>query len=260
MAVVVDEALAAKVPEAIRTDGTLVVGIDPAYPPAEFLASDGRTVIGYDVDLFDAVAAKLGLKTRYTVGTFDDLVFAVSSGTYEVGVSSFTINPTRRRHALMVSYFQAGTQWATRQGNPQGVDPESACGKKVAVQETTVQENDLRLRSADCTAKKLPEITITAYQEQQHATAAVLDGREDAMLTYSPVGGYAVAQSKGALELLGNVYDVSLFGYAVALNQPAFAEAIRDALKALIADGTYATLLSRWGVDGGAIPEPKINP
>jgi polar amino acid transport system substrate-binding protein len=260
MAVAVDESIAAKVPEAIRTDGKLVVGIDPTYPPAEFLAEDGRTVVGFDVDLFDAVAAKLGLKTQYTVGRFDDIVFAVNDGTYEVGVSSFTVNQTRKLNALMVSYFQAGTQWATQQGNPQGVDPKSACGKKVAVQATTVQHNDLELRSAQCILEKKPEITIGVYREQDHATAALVAGKEDAMLVYSPVGAYAVAQSGGALQLLGDVYNASLFGYAVAKNQPAFAEALRDAVKALIADGTYATLLTRWGVSGGAITEPKINP
>ena len=258
--VAVDEVLAAKVPEPIRSDGTLVVGIDPAYPPAEFLAEDGRTVIGFDVELFDAVAAKLGLRTRYAVGKFDDLVLAVKAGKYEVGVSSFTINPARKQNALMVSYFQAGTLWATRQGNPGAVDPNAACGKKVAVQATTVQENDLRLRSADCKAKKLPEITISVYEQQKHATAAVLDGRDDAMLAYSPVGGYAVAQSRGALQLIGEVYDVSLYGYAVAPTQPALAETLRDALKALIADGTYTTLLTKWGINGGAIKDPKVNP
>ena len=58
-------ALAAKVPSAIASDGTITVGTDATYAPNEFLAQDGKTVIGFDVDLFDAVAATLGLKASY---------------------------------------------------------------------------------------------------------------------------------------------------------------------------------------------------
>ncbi|HET9560186.1 MAG TPA: transporter substrate-binding domain-containing protein, partial [Actinomycetota bacterium] len=138
----VDEALAAKVPDAIKSDGKLLIGTDPTYAPNEFLDTDGKTVVGFDVELFDAVAAKLGLETEWQPSKFADIIPGVQSGKYEAGVSSFTINDERKEQANMVGYFSAGTQWGAKTGNPAGVQPDDACGKKVAVQTGTVQETE----------------------------------------------------------------------------------------------------------------------
>ncbi len=115
----------------------------------------------------------------------------------------------------MVSYFSAGTQWATKKGNPAKVDPENACGKKIAVQTGTVQVDDITARSKKCTDAGKPAITIDQYQAQSDATAAVVSGKDDAMLADSPVGAYAVKQSNGQLELLGDIYDSAPYGYVV---------------------------------------------
>src|SRR5947209_2542300 len=66
----VDTTLAAQVPEPVRSAGVLLVATDPRYEPAEF-RPDGKTVDGFDVDLFNAVAGKLALKTRWKSVTFD---------------------------------------------------------------------------------------------------------------------------------------------------------------------------------------------
>ena len=114
-----DDALAAKVPAAIKDDGVITVGSDTTYAPSEFLAEDGETVIGFDVDLFTLVAQKLGLDAEFQTAPFDSIIAGVGSGKYEVGVSSFTINPEREAQATMVSYYSAGTQWSTKKGNPE---------------------------------------------------------------------------------------------------------------------------------------------
>ena len=194
----VDEALAAKVPDVVKSDGKILVGINAEYAPNEFLDTDGKTVIGWDVDLFNAVAAKLGLKTEYQASKFDAIIPGLQSGKYEFGVSSFTINDERKQQVNMVSYFNAGTQWATKKGNPNGVQPDAACGKKVAVQTNTVQDTeDLAKRLKDCQAAGKPAITVDRYQDQGQATAAVVTGKDDAMLADSPVVAYAVKQSGG---------------------------------------------------------------
>ncbi|MEV0605528.1 ABC transporter substrate-binding protein [Polymorphospora rubra] len=255
----VDQALADRVPDAIKADGVIKVGTDSTYPPAEYLDTDGSTVIGFDVDLFNAVAAKLGLKAEYVSAPFDALLPGVTSGQYEVGVSSFTINPERLQTVTMVSYFEAGTQWATKAGNPAGINPDDACGKKIAVQTGTVQLDDITARSEKCVTDGKPAITIDQYQAQSDATAAVVSGKNDAMLADSPVGAYAVKQTNGQLELLGDIYESAPYGYAVTKDQQAFAEVLRDALKALIADGTYEAALANWGVEAGGIDNPEVN-
>ena len=257
----VDEALAAKVPAEIKSDGKIVIGTDPTYAPNEFLETDGKTVTGFDVELFNAVAAKLGLKTEWQPAKFDAIIPGVQSGKYEGGVSSFTINDERKQQVNMVSYFNAGTQWGTKKGNPSGIQPDDACGKKVAVQTGTVQETeDLPKRQAACKSAGKPAITIDSYQAQDQATAAVVSGKDDAMLADSPVLAYAVKQTNGQLELLGDIYDSAPYGYVIKKDQTEFAQAVADAVKALITDGTYKTILEKWGVQAGAIDNPAVNP
>jgi polar amino acid transport system substrate-binding protein len=257
----VDDALAAKVPAAIKSDGKVLIGTDASYAPNEFLDTDGKTVIGWDVDLFNAVAAKLGLKTEYQSATFDAIIPGVQSGKYEMGISSFTINPERKQQVTMVSYFSAGTQWGTKTGNPTGVQPDDACGKKVAVQTNTVQDTeDLPKRQEQCKSAGKPAITVDRYQRQDQATASVVSGKDDAMLADSPVLAYAVKQTNGQLELLGDIYDAAPYGYVIKKDQTEFAQAVADAAQALITDGTYKTILEKWGVQAGAIDNPAVNP
>jgi polar amino acid transport system substrate-binding protein len=254
------EDLAAKVPDAIKADGKIAVGTDSTYAPSEFLDPDGKTIVGFDVDLFNAVAAKLGLQAQFVTAPFDAIIPGVESGKYEIGVSSFTINPERKKAANMVSYFQAGTQWAAKTDNPTGITPDNACGKKVAVQKSTVQVDDLTARSKKCTAAGSKGITIDQYPGQDTATAAVVSGKDDAVLADSPVVAYAVSKTEGKLALLGDIYDSAPYGYVVKKSDADFAQTVADALKAVIADGSYKTALAKWGVDAGAITDPAVNP
>ena len=258
--VAADDALAARVPPAVAEDGVITVGSDSTYAPSEFLAEDGQTIIGFDVDLFELVAQKLGLDAQFETAPFDSIIAGVGSGRYEVGVSSFTINPERLQQATMVSYFDAGTQWATRAGNPDGVDPEKACGLSIAVQRGTVQVDDITARSQACETAGQDPITIDQYDAQSDATAAVVSGRDAAVLADSPVMAYAVTQTNGQLELLGDIYDSAPYGYVLPKDQTDFAQAIRDAVQALIDDGTYTQVLERWGVQDGAIDDPTVDP
>lgn len=253
-----DTALADKVPADIKASGKLAIGTDSSYAPNEFLDSDGKTVVGMDVDLFNAVAQKLNLTTEWTSATFDSIIPGVTTKKYSVGVSSFTINAERMKEVNMVSYFSAGTQWAAKTGVT--INPDDACGKKIAVQTATVQVDDLQARSKKCTDAGKAAITIDQYQKQSDATNAVVTGKDEAMLADSPVVAYAVKQTNGQLALVGDIYDSAPYGYAVAKDQTEFANVLGEALKALIADGTYKQILDKWGVTAGAITTPEVNP
>jgi polar amino acid transport system substrate-binding protein len=257
----VDEALAAKVPDAIKSDGKILIGTDSSYPPNEFLDTDGKTVIGWDVDLFNAIAAKLGLKTEWQSAVFDAIIPGIGSGKYELGVSSFFITDERKQQVDMVSYYSVGTQWLTKKGNPSGIQPDAACGKKVAVQTNTAQDtDDLAKRQETCKSQGKPAITVDRYQRQDQATASVVSGKDDATLADSPVMAYAVKQTNGQLELLGDAYDTYFYGAVIKKGQAEFAQVVADAVKALVSDGTYNTILTKWGVQAGAIDNPAVNP
>jgi polar amino acid transport system substrate-binding protein len=255
----VDQKLVAMLPAAIKSKGTLNIGTDSTYAPSEFLDTDGKTVIGFDVDLFNAVAAKLGLKTTWVSAPFDSIIPGVQAGKYDIGVSSFTINADREKVATMVSYFSAGTQWAQKAGG--NVDPNNACGQKIAVQTGTVQVDDLTDKSKACTTAGKSKITIDQYQKQSDATAAVATGKDAAMLADSPVCAYAVKQTNGVLALVGDIYDSAPYGYVLPLNQATdFGPALAGAVQDLINDGSYKTILQKWGVDAGSITTPAVNP
>ena len=258
-AVVKDDALAAMVPTDVASDGVLSIGTDASYAPNQYVDKDGKTIIGWDVDLAKQVATVLGLKAEFVNAPFDSLVEGVKSGKYELGVSSFTINPEREKQVDMPSYFNAGTSWAVPTGNPNKITPDNACGFKVAVQKGTVQIDDIDARSKTCTDAGKKAITIEQYQLQSDATAAVVSGKDDAMLADSPIVDYAIAQTAGKLELTGQMYDAAPYGYAVPKGSD-YAKAVQGALQSLMDSGVYLQILTQWGVQNGAITTSEINP
>ena len=255
-----DAALVAKLPASIKAAGKIVVGVDTSYPPSEFLAADGKTAQGFDIDLFDAVAQKFGVKVEWKTAGFDSIILGVSSGKFDIGVSSFTINADRKKQVNMVSYYTAGTQWIVPKGNPKKVDPDNACGLNVGVQKGTVQIDDLAARSKKCTSAGKPAINPIVEDLQVKVNTDVVSGKADAMAADSPVGLYAVKQTNGAVEAVGASYDAAPYGYVLPKAETDFASAITDALKALDASGDYKKVLTTWGVESGAISDFAVNP
>ncbi len=259
-AVSADPALVAKLPEKIASAGKIVVGTDATYAPNEFLDTDGKTVIGMDVDLFDAVAAKFGVTVEYQPADFSSVILGVAGGKFDVGVSSLTINDERKQQVDMVSYFDAGTQWVVPTGNPKDVDPDNACGLSVGVQKGTVQIDDITARNKDCVEAGKPEINLVVQEGQDQVTADVVSGKTAAMLADSPVSLYAVQQTNGQIEALGGIYDAAPYGFVVPKGQEEFAQAIADALTALHESGDYEKVLADWNNVSGGIDEFLVNP
>jgi polar amino acid transport system substrate-binding protein len=252
-AAAVDAALVAKLPAALKAKGTLVVGVDATYAPNEFLGPDGQTVEGMDVDLFNAVAAQLGLTVQWVPAPFDSIIDGVNSGKYDVGVSSFSLTPEREKQVDMVTYFSAGTEWAALKGNPKHVNLANACGLAIAVQDATTQADDIAARSRACTHAGRPAIRISTYSGQDQATVSVVSGKNVAMLADSPIAAYAIKSTHGKLQQIGAIYDAAPYGYVVPKKNAALSQAIAGALKKLQASGTYKRTLDKWGSASGAI-------
>ena len=256
----VDSALVAKLPAKIKAANQIVVGVDATYSPDEFLNADGKTVQGWDVDLFNAVMQKFGIKVVWQPAAFDSIITGVQSGKFGAGVSSFSITPAREKQVNMVSYFSSGTGWAAAPGNPKKVDPLKPCGLNVAVQKGTVQEqNDMPAKVAAC-AKAGKPVTLQVYGGQDQVSAAVVTGKADAMLADSQVTGYAIKQSGGKMAAVPPVYGTGPYGYVLPKADTAFAQAIADALKSLDTSGAYKKVLTTWGNEKGAISDFAVNP
>ncbi len=248
--------LAALLPADIKTKGELKIGIGPNYPPNEYIDAAGK-IVGWDVQLFDAVAAKLGLRTTYVNSQFPQILAGINTGNYDLGVSSFTDNKKREETVDFVTYFSAGTQWASLKGET--VDPENACGLRVAAQTNTNQLlKTLPAANTKCTAAGKAPIAIQSYADQAAANSAVVVGKADAVLADSPVIAYAVKQSGGKLQLDGKIYDAAPYGWPVKKDS-SLGPVLQKALESLIADGTYRKILENFGIAGGAITNPTIN-
>lgn len=255
-----DDALAAKVPQSVASDGKIVFGTDASYAPNEFTAPDGTTIIGMDVDLGTAVAQKLGLGAEFQNSSFDGIIPGIQAGKYEMGMSSFSINPDRLQTVDMVSYFIAGTSLAVKAGNPDNITLDTLCGKAVAVQSGTVQAEDLADRTAKCKAAGQPEIQVTTLQAQSDVTLALNSNRVAAMLADSPIVAYAVTTTDGGLEAVGEPYATAPYGIVLNKGQTDFADAVRGAVQSLMDDGTYKAILDKYNVGVGAIPKSEVNP
>ena len=225
----------------------------------EFIAEDGSTIVGADVDLGNAIAARMGLKAQWTNSSFDSLIVGVTNGKFNSSMSSFTINPEREQQVNMVSYLNAGTAWAVAKGNPDNVTPDTACGKTVGVQKATVQVEDIEARNAACTAAGKPAIDIQQFTAQSDVTTALASGKVSAMLADSPVIAYAITQT-GTLEQVGQIYGSAPYGVVVPLSEKEFATTIQAAIQSLIADGSYEKILKVWGLQDGAVTTSELNP
>lgn len=253
-----DAALAALVPAEVSSDTKLIIGTDASYAPNEFTDTDGKTIIGMDVDLGTAVAQKLGLTAEFQNSAFDGIIPGIQAGKYEAGMSSFSINDERVKIVDMISYFSAGTRLATAKGNPEGLSVDNLCGKNVGVQKGTVQVDDLTARSKTCTDGGKPAINVTELQLQTDVNLALVSKRVSAMLADAPVVGYAQKTTNGELEGVGAAYDTAPYGIAVPKAKGDLAKALQGAVQALITDGTYKRILDKWGVADGAIPTSEI--
>jgi polar amino acid transport system substrate-binding protein len=252
----IDAAAIALLPAAVRDSGKLVVGTNLTYSPDEFKDPNGAPT-GWGIDLVTALAARLGLSADLRDAQFDNIIPGVKGGKYNVGWASFTDTVERQGSVDFVDYFSAGIQWASQAGKT--VDPDNACGLKVAVGTGTWQETDeLPAKTKACVDAGKPAIEVLKLDTQGDITNAVVLGRADAMTADSPVTQYAVSQTGGKLALAGPISEAAPFGVALP-KDGSMTKAIQAAMQSLIDDGTYLEILTKWGVEDGAITTATVN-
>ena len=254
-----DDAIAALVPEDVAKSGKLSVGMELSYAPAEFLAEDGKTPVGYDVDIATALGKVMGLETEIVSSSFDSIVASVGAK-YDLGITAMTINEERMQSVDFVSYYKAGFSWVVKKGNPNGVDTSDLCGLKIAVQTGTVQEEEANAAAAQCKADGKDAIEVLSLKQQTEAATSVVTGKADVFYADSPVGGYAISQTGGELESLGDIEGVAKQGVAIAKGDEAMDQAVQQAMQKLMDDGTYMNILKHWGTETGALDKAEINP
>jgi polar amino acid transport system substrate-binding protein len=245
------------VPEAVKSKGTLTVAADASYAPNEFIGSDGKTVEGADVELAKAIGKALGLKVDVRNAGFDSIIPGLAAKKFDLGMSSFTDTKEREQTVDFVTYFSAGTSFYTKaQGGTDVTGLADLCGKKVAVEKGTTQASDAAAQSKKCGSKGA--VHVATFPDQNGANLAIQSGRAQIGMADSPVAAYQVKQSNNQFKLVGTPYGTAPYGIAIPKGN-GMAQPVLDAVKQIMSDGQYKQILTKWGIQDGAISDPVIN-
>ncbi|HVN51312.1 MAG TPA: ABC transporter substrate-binding protein [Acidimicrobiales bacterium] len=253
---------AAQVPSKIKSAGSMNAATDASYAPNEFIGTNGSSIEGMDIDLGNAIAKQLNLTMQWQNVKFDSIIPGIGTR-YDISLSSFSVTAEREKQVCMVSYFSAGTSFYVQVGKNQDLDTlDALCGKNVAVETGTTQADDATAQSKKCTDAGKSKVNVLTFPDQNGANLALSSGRADVVMADSPVAAYAAKQSDGKFEVIGQPYGTAPYGIVLpnTSDYAGLASAVLDALKTLDSNGTYKQILTKWGVQAGAISDFAINP
>jgi len=146
-----NSSIAATVPAAIKSKGSLTIALDATYAPDEFIATDGKTIIGMDADFAYAITQILGLKANLVNATFSTIIPGLQSGKFDMGDSSFTDTLARQKVVDFVDYFTAGEGFYIKTGGQTFNGLDSLCGHTVSVEDGTTEQTDAQTQAKTCT-------------------------------------------------------------------------------------------------------------
>jgi polar amino acid transport system substrate-binding protein len=254
--------------------GKLTVCSDLPYPPQEYFDADGNP-IGSDIEIAQGIAARLGLQAEVVNSFFDTIIPALTGGKCDIIVSAQNINPDRLSQVDMIPYFQAGQAFLVQKGNPANIQvAQDLCGKKVAVEAGTTMLDYLSATGTYkggglpkiCKDASAADVQATPFQKDSDALAALQAGAADAYFSDLPVViGYADAQPDQFEVAPVPQIEPALEGISVAKStDPTVAhspiyDGVKTALLAMLSDGSYQAILTKYQVEAGAITADVVN-
>ena len=264
-AIAVDAKAAALLPAEYKTKG-LNAGSEIPYAPMEFYDENNQAV-GFEVDLLNAVAAKLGTKVTFEKQAFDSLIPSLQAGKHDLAVSSMSDTVDRQKALDFVDYFQGGASLIVAKGNPGKVTGlDGLCGQTVTTESASWEVDILAASNKACLAAGKKELKTLALPSDVEAQNAVRAGNAVAYLSDSQAAAYTakVAGSGKYFDLVvdpkfPNGYESGLIGVGILKSNTGLTAAIKAALDSLIADGTYKSLLNKWNLASFAVTEATIN-
>jgi polar amino acid transport system substrate-binding protein len=244
-------------PSTLIHPGTITFLSDTTYPPQESIDPSTNKAVGFDVDIANALASRMGLTATITTANFDDSINALLAGQGDAIISAMTVTPERQKSVAFVGYFTAGQSILVRKGNPLQIHGLSdLCGHTVAVELSTTEQATLAAtNSATCNGRP---ITIQAFKTDAEAVQKLKDGSASAAMDDSPVAAYYVQQAPADFELAGQPVQSQVEGMAVNPKNRELLGALQQAMIAIMADGSYHKLLAKWNLLIGEIPPSQV--
>ena len=252
--------LSSLVPAKIRATGHLTDLVNSPYTPMEYQATPGGPIVGFDIDIANAIAKKLGLKLVVTnTPNFAELIPAVETSRTDIVDSSVQDLTSRQGAVHFVDDFRTGTQFMGLKSNTGKLTTTaSLCGKTVAVQSGTNYAKRIALLSKSiCPAgKPIATLSVTSPPEQN---TQVEIGRAIALAQGPEINGALELSQPNKWHVIGKTFDPLNYGIMFSKSDPKLGVAIKDALNAIIKDGSYNKILAKWHMSGDGVTSATID-
>ena len=244
-------------PADLVRSGTITFLSDTTYPPQESIDPANQQAVGFDIEIAQAIAARMGVSSTIQKTDSPQIVGALLAKKGDAIISALQITPDLERQVALVAYFRAGQAILVRKGNPAAIASiADLCGKRVSVQVQSPEENTIdEANGGTCKDSK---IVKQVYPTDLQAVMILKQQGVVAALDDSPVAAYFVKQTPDQLELGGPPFKLSDEGIAIDPKNGDLLKAVQQALVAIYRDGTYTRILSKWNLLDGAIPESEI--
>jgi len=254
-------AIAAGVPAAIKARGTLIAAIVPNYPPLDMRDPATNELTGLDVDLGNAIAAKLGLKIEWQETSFEQMVSAIDTGRADAIISGMTDLATRHDKVTFIDYLRSGPQFFVQASRAKAFpDMLALCGKTVGTSRRTSFPGEIAAWSeANCKPAGKPAITVVGTDGSADARTQLRQGRVDAAMQGNETLPYVMGLEPNAYVAVGERISSQFTGIGVAKGAADLQEAIASALGELVTDGSYKKILDKWKLSEDAIEKVTIN-
>jgi polar amino acid transport system substrate-binding protein len=255
-------------PEQLLFAGKLVICSDLPYPPQEYFDANGQP-IGSDIEIGQGIAARLGLSAEIVNSFFDTIIAALTGGKCDIIISAQNITPERLGQVDMIPFFKAGQAFMVQAGNPANINTtEDLCGKKIAVQVGTTMLDYIAGSGAykngglpqACSAAGKPDAEPLTFEKDSDSVAALQAGTADAYMADLPVVIAYATESPEQFEVAPvPQLDPALEGISVAKTNTGLRDAVKTALLAMVNDGSYLQILTKYKVEGSALTVDEVN-
>lgn len=267
-AVKANPALHAMLPSAILAAGRIRVATNMPYAPWESYAHIGSNqATGIDYDLSQALAARLGVSGAFDQTDFNAIIPSLLAGKADTAMAGMFDTPVRRKVLDFVDYASDGTCIMVAKGNPLNIQSfADLAGKTVAVQSGTVEVNNCASLNAQFKAAGKPAIKVLQLPQMSDVELAISSGKAVACINTTSVAAYEVKTSvnSAGFEIVNSpaiqtTFPRELLGIGVPKSDSQLATSIQKALQSLIADGTYAKILQKYGEMPVAVQSAQMN-
>jgi len=220
----------------------LKVGTEPTFPPFDFTDEKTGKIDGFDIALITAMAEKAGYEVEITSVAFDGLIAALQSGNIDIVASAMSITPEREESVKFSDpYIDAGLTIAVTQKDDDIKGEADLKDKVVGVQiGTTGAETANELKASG----KVKE--VKTYNTIDVAFLDLLNGAIDCVINDGPVNEAYMNKNEGKIKIVGDTLVSDQYGFAVAKSNDKLIGELNKALKELIEDGTYDTLVAKY--------------